>query len=133
MDILIILGLSILALIFLYTINLFFIDHLTPINSLQIKYNADKIRVPNQLNGKNWDVQTEQDKINAEIKNQPLEFNNQIYSFSRYPFVGEKQYCKNDSDCSQITAKCDPFDRDLGVGVCTIRQPDSTVFDIKFQ
>ena len=133
MDILIIFSLTILVLVFCYTINLFCVDHMTPINSLQIKYNADKIRVPNQLNGKNWDKPTEQDKINAEIKSQPLEFNNQIYSFSRYPYVGEKQYCQGDSDCSQITAKCDPFDRKLGIGVCTIRDPDSTVFDIKFQ
>ena len=132
MNWIIILLIILFILITIYIVNLFLIDHMTPINSLKIKYNNPNIIVPNQLNGKNWDKKTNQDKINAELKNQPLEFNNQIYSFSKYPFVGEKQYCLNDSDCSQITAHCDPFNRDLGIGVCTVKQPNKTVFDINF-
>jgi hypothetical protein len=56
-----------------------------------------------------------------------------------YPYVGPKKFCQNNSECP-ITAECnhdinfnnDFLNRDAGIGVCTVRIPDKTVFDIKF-
>ena len=58
-----------------------------------------------------------------------------MYSMPVYPYVGPKTSCETNSDC-HITAECnhdvDIFKRKEGIGVCTIRVPDKTVFDIKF-
>jgi len=71
------------------------------------------------------------EKINAELSSHPLTFQNQMYSMDVYSGIGEKQLCKHDSHCSQLTSTCN-FKRDDGVGVCTLRIPDKTVFDIKY-
>jgi hypothetical protein len=124
-------SITIFILLLVYVINLFFVDHFKPINSLQIKYNTDKVIKPNQLkvpNKSESQIKTEIAKLNKH----PLQWNNQMYSMNKYPFVGQKQKCNRDSDCSQITAKCNIFDRNNGVGACTIRNPNETVFNIKF-
>lgn len=124
-----IIAIIILILLIIFIINLFCIDHMTPINSLQIKYNNPSVLIPDQLEKND---RTENENINSALKNQPLEFNNQIFSFSKYPFVGEKQFCENDSDCSQITAKCNFIDKSSNIGVCTLKEPSNTVFNIDF-
>ncbi len=128
----------IILLFMLIVFSLFYIDHMTPINSLKIKYNKPNIIIPNKFNVKKCNIKTEQDKINTELNKQPLEFNNQMYSFSKYPYIGSKQYCKNNNDCSQITSECNfsndsIFNRESGIGICTLKEPDKTIFDIKFQ
>ena len=125
-----------LIILFIFIISaLFSMDHFKPINSLNIKYNSKKIRIPNQLHKPSKKKLSLKEKINAEIKNCPLIWENQIYSISNYPFVGPKTPCYKNKDCS-ITAECNHdsnvFDREKGIGVCTIRVPDKTVFNIKF-
>lgn len=115
--------------------SLFSVDHFKTINSLNIKYNSKNIRIPDQLEKPNKRKLTLREKINSELKNHPLTWENQMYSFNNYPFVGPKTPCKSDSQCS-ITSTCnydsDVFDREQGIGVCTVREPDKTVFNIKF-
>lgn len=122
---------AIFCLLLFYIINLFCVDHFKPINSLQIKYNSEKIINPNQLKQKN-DSEAEIKAEIAELNKHPLQWNYQMYSMNTYPFVGQKQTCNQDSDCSQITSECNIFDRTNGIGACTIRNPDKTVFDIKY-
>ena len=116
-----IIGIIIIALLFLYIINLFCVDHMTSIHNLKTKYNRPKNNLSNQLNSKTLNKNSLQDKINTELKNHPRELN-QLNSHSKYPYINEKQ-----NDYKSI------FDRDFGVGVCTIREPNTTVFDIKFE
>jgi hypothetical protein len=115
--------------------SLFSLDHFKPINSLNIKYNSEKVRVPNQLVKPSKKKLSLKDKINAELQNQPLTFQNQIYSMDKYPYVGAKTACMSNDHCN-ITAECnkdtDLFKRDSGVGVCTVRVPNKTVFDINY-
>jgi hypothetical protein len=115
--------------------SLFSIDHFKPINSLNIKYNAKNVRIPNQLEKPSKIELSLREKINAELKNSPLVWENQMYSIPNYSYVGPKTPCKSDSHCA-ITAECNHdsnvFDREHGVGVCTVRVPDKTVFDISF-
>lgn len=115
--------------------SLFSIDHFKPINSLNIKYNAKNVRIPNQLVRPTKKELSLREKINAELKNSPLVWENQMYSIPNYSYVGPKTLCINDSHCA-ITAECNHdsnvFDREHGVGVCTVRVPDKTVFDISF-
>jgi hypothetical protein len=115
--------------------SLFSIDHFKPINSLKIKYNDKNIRIPNKLVTPKKEKLSLQEKINSELQNNPLSWNNQMYSMFVYPYIGEKKICLNNSDCP-LTAECNyntnVFHRDNGVGVCTIRIPDKTVFDIQF-
>lgn len=58
-----------------------------------------------------------------------------MYSNPNYSYVGPKTPCINDSQCA-ITSECnldsDVFNREPGIGVCTVRVPDKTVFDIEF-
>lgn len=123
-----------IILMILIICSLFSMDHFKPINSLNIKYNAKDIRIPNQLKKPTKVELSLKEKINAELINQPL-FQNQIYSMSVYPFVGPKTPCKTNEHCA-ITAECnhdtDVFDREQGIGVCTVRVPDKTVFGIEF-
>ena len=124
-----------IILMILIICSLFSLDHFKPINSLNIKYNAKDVRIPNQLKKPSKVELSLKEKINAELIHQPLRFTKQIYSASVYPFVGPKTPCKTDKHC-HITAECnhntDVFDRKKGIGVCTIRVPDKTVFDIEF-
>ena len=125
-----------LIIIMIFVIFLLFsLDHFTPINSLNIKYNAEKVRVPNQLVKPTKKELSLKDKINAELQSHPLTFQNQIYSMDKYPYVGAKTACMTNNDC-HITAECnkdtDLFKRDSGVGVCTVRVPNKTVFDINY-
>ena len=131
MDNILLAAIAIFILLLFYIINLFCVDHFEPINSLQIKYNADKIIHPNKFKN----INKSESKINSplsELNKHPLEWNNQMYSMNTYPFVGQIQKCKVNSDCSQITSKCDIFDRKNGIGHCIIRNPDKTVFDIQY-
>lgn len=115
---------------------LFSLDHFKPINSLNIKYNSKNIKIPNQLEKPTKIKLSLKEKINAELKNHPLVWENQMYSNPNYSYVGSKKPCMTNSDC-HITAECNHssnvFDRENGVGVCTIRVPDETVFNIKYQ
>lgn len=115
--------------------SLFSMDHFKPINSLNIKYNSKNVRIPNQLHKPSKMKLSLKEKINAELKNSPLVWENQMYSIPNYSYVGAKTPCKTDSQCS-ITAECNHdsnvFNRELGIGVCTVRVPDKTVFDIAF-
>ena len=115
--------------------SLFSIDHFKPINSLNIKYNTKNVRIPNQLKKPNKTKLSLREQINAELKNSPLVWENQMYSNPNYSYIGPKTPCINDSQCN-ITAECnhdsDVFDRKQGIGVCTVRVPDKTVFDIAF-
>ena len=116
--------------------SLLSLDHFKPINSLNIRYNAKNVRVPNQLEKPTAKELSMQDKINAELSNHPLTFTDQIYSMNKYPFVGPKQLCLEKGDCETITSECtqldDPFSRAFGIGACTIAVPHKTVFDIKY-
>lgn len=127
--------LILLIILFIFIIcSLFSLDHFKPINSLNIKYNAKNIRIPDQLIKPSKEKLSIKQKINAELNSHPLTFKDQMYSTSvYYPFVGEKKLCKNNSDC-HITAECNHnvFDRNSGIGICTIKVPDKTVFDIKY-
>ena len=117
--------------------SLFSIDHFKPINSLNIRYNAKNVRVPNQLQRPNPTEFSMRERINAELSSHPLTFTDQIYSMDKYPFVGPKQLCYHKADCQTLTSECtpidDPFARELGIGVCTIAVPHKTVFDIEYQ
>ena len=82
-------------------------------------------------------LKTLQESINSELDSQPLSFQNQMFSFDKYPFIGQKQLCLNDSDCSQITSTCikninNNEGRNNGVGICSLRTNDKTVFDISY-
>jgi len=122
---------AIFILLLFYIINLFCVDHFKPINSLQIKYNSDKIINPKQLK-QNKKSESEIKSEITELNKHPLQWNNQMYSMNKYPFVGQIQNCKTDSDCSQITSKCNIYDRKNGIGHCIIKNPDKTVFDINY-
>ena len=111
--------------------SVFSIDHFTSINSLNIKYNADNIEKPKQHKELTCKELSFKEKVNAELSNHPLTFQNQKYSMDVYSGIGEKQQCKHNKDCNQLTSTCN-FTREDGVGVCTLRTPDKTVFDIKY-
>lgn len=122
-----------LIILFIFIIcSLLSFDHFKPINSLNIKYNSKDIRIPNQLKKLSKIELSLKEQINSQLKNNPLGWEDQMYPISKYSYVGPKTLCNNNSDCA-ITAECtDVFNRDLGIGVCTVRVPDKTVFDIKF-
>lgn len=114
--------------------EVFSLDHFKTINSLNIKYNSKDVRVPSMLKPPNKTDLSLKEKINAELNKHPLTWKNQMYSMSVYPYVGHITHCTSNSDCA-ITAECNynnVFDRDNGVGVCTVRVPDETVFNIKY-
>lgn len=124
-----------LILIIFVILTLISIDHFRPINSLKIKYNANNVIVPDKLvNKTKKPTLSIKEKIIAELKSSPLSFENQLYSMDVYPHVGEKQTCLNDNDCSTLTSRCnkDVFDRNSGIGMCTVKTPDKTVFDIEY-
>lgn len=130
-----------LILLLIFTIPILYIlfttDHFKPINSLNIRYNAKNVTVPGQLEKLNPKELSIKEKINAELSSHPLTFKDQIYSMNKYPFIGPKQLCYNKGDCYSISSECskltnDPFNRETGVGVCTIALPNQTVFDIKY-
>ena len=104
---------------------------------LNIKYNAKNVTIPLQLTKPD----DNKEKLNSRLDSQPLRFPKQLYNIGfNYPYVGELQSCDIDADCSQITAKChkpfiinnDDKKRNTDIGVCTLRVPDKTVFDISF-
>ena len=115
--------------------SIFSIDHFKPINSLNIKYNTNNIKIPNQLEKPSKKELSIKEKIISELNSSPLGWQNQMYSMPVYPYVGSKTPCTNDSDCS-LTAECnhyrDIFNRNLGIGVCTVRNNNKTVFDIDY-
>lgn len=129
-----VLGLFLILMLFLIIIPVFSLDHFKTINSLDIKYNSSDIIVPNQLKKPSPKILSIKDKINSKLKNQPLAFNDVLFSSNKYPYVGKKQFCLNDETCN-INSVCNYdtiFNRDFGVGVCTLRYPDETVFNIKY-
>ena len=73
--------------------SLLSMDHFKPINSLNIRYNAKNVRVPNQLQRPSQTEISIRERINAELSSQPLTFPDQIYSMDKYGFVGPKQLC----------------------------------------
>ena len=117
----------------LFLISLFRIDHFKSINSLPIKFNSKKIINPDKYMSKPLSKSEKlQQDISAELSSQPLTFQNQLYTFDKYPHVGEKQLCKTNSDCSQITAKCKGIDAATGIGVCVLDNNEQTLFDITY-
>lgn len=115
--------------------SIFSIDHFKPINSLNIKYNSKNVEIPNKLKKPSKKELSIKEKIISELHSSPLGWQNQMYSMPVYPYVGPKTPCINDSQCA-LTTECnhnsDVFNRDLGIGVCTVRNSDKTVFDIKY-
>ena len=111
--------------------SLFSLDHFKSIDSLNIKYNTDDIIVPNQFKKPSIKQQ-----ITSELSNHPLHFKEQLYSMPVYPYVGEKQICNKDTDCSSLTAECNKntnlFSRESGIGVCTLRINDKTAFNVHY-
>lgn len=115
--------------------SLFSMDHFKPINSLNIKYNAKNVRLPNELKQNKHDLSLKQ-KILSELKSSPLGWQNQMYSNFKYPYVGAKTPCTDNSQCN-ISSECNYdddniFNRESGIGVCTLKVPDKTVFNIKY-
>ena len=108
------------------------VDHFKPINSLKIKYNAEKVERPDQYKNPLPKELSLKEKINAELSSHPLTFKNQMYSMDVYSGIGKKQSCEYDSYCSQLTSTCNFKSEEDGVGVCTLRTPDKTVFDIEY-
>lgn len=122
---------SFIVLIIILFCLIFSVDHFKPINSLNIKYNSKNIILPDQLTtNKN---NTIKNQIISELKSQPLTWEKQLYTMPVYPYIGNKTYCNNNTDCNAVSI-CykDFFDRNNGVGVCTLKIPDKTVFDISF-
>ena len=72
--------------------SLLSMDHFKPINSLNIRYNAKNVRVPNQLERPSPKELSMRERINSELSSQPLTFTDQIYSINKYPFVGPNNY-----------------------------------------
>lgn len=107
-------------------------DHFKPINSLSIKYNSKNALYPGKLENK-YKTPSEkkeltiQEQINSRLSSQPLSFNDQIYSSSKYPGIGTSKLCNNNNDCNSINSICDNK-----TNICTLRIPDKTVFDIKY-
>lgn len=121
-----------LIILFVFIIcSLFSVDHFKPTNSLKIKYNSPKIERPNQIKQFSPKTLSIKDEINSELSSHPLTFQNQMYSMDVYNGIGEKQSCTHDNECSQLSSSCN-FKRENGVGTCTLRMPDETVFDIKY-
>lgn len=121
-------------LIILIICSLFSFDHFKPINSLNIKFNSKNIRIPRQLKKPNKNTLSIKEKINSELHSSPLIWQNQMYSNQNYSHVGPIIPCLNNYNC-HLTSECNfdanIYDRKNGVGVCTLREPDKTVFDIK--
>ena len=128
------------TLIILLLLCIFGVDRfisLEKMKDLNIKYNSKDVIIPFQLSK----PKDNNEETNSKLENQPLRFPKQLYNIGfNYPYVGELQSCNTDADCSQITAKCHkPFyinyndkKRNTDVGVCTLRIPDKTVFNISF-
>lgn len=105
-------------LLLIYICSILLVDNMTPINNLKIKYNKPDVIYP-EVFIPTLDLKT------TELNKQPLYFENQLYSMDKYPYVGNKQNCMNDSDCSQITSECTH-------GTCTFKNPHKTLFDINY-
>ena len=116
--------------------SLFSLDHFKSINSLNIKYNAKDVIVPDHLKKPSKKKLSIKQQITSELGSHPLYFKEQFYAMPVYPQVGEKRICNQDSDCSYLTSECnkntDLFSRDSGVGVCTLRINDKTAFDVRY-
>ena len=116
--------------------SLLSLDHFKPINSLKIKYNSKNVIVPKKLKSHNKNELSLIDKVNSELSNHPLTYNEQIYSIKKYPFVGAEKLCKENNDCETINSICeindDPFSRKSGIGTCVISTPNKSIFDIKY-
>ena len=124
---------GIIAFLVILGLILFFVfrkDHFSNINGLKIKYNSDNIIKPNELDNPSNNCETNinnklQEAINSELSSQPLSWDNQMYSFDKYPFVGQKQSCNTNNDCSQISSKCQN-------GECILKNNNTTVFNVKY-
>jgi hypothetical protein len=116
--------------------SLFSLDHFKSINSLNIKYNEKDVYIPNQLKKPTKDKLSIKEQITTELGSHPLSFKEQIWAIPNYPFVGEKKLCSKNSDCNYLTAECnkntDLLSKESGLGVCTLRINDKTVFDVKY-
>ena len=121
--------------------SLFCTDHFKSINSLNIKYNTKKARIPFQLKKPSPKELSLKEKITSELKSQPLTWHDgpgklfsnspgQIYSSSKYPWVGPLRLCEDDSDCPSLSSTCTNMNDNFGM--CTIAQPNTTVFDIEY-
>ena len=107
-------------------------DHFKSINSFNIKYNSKNASIPLQLNKPTPRELSLKDKINSELKSQPLMWSDnpgQIFASSKYPYVGPLKFCNTDSDCPSLSSVCTKINND-NIGACTIAQPNTTVFDI---
>lgn len=103
--------------------SLFSLDHFKSIDSLNIKYNAKDVIIPDKLKNPSEKKLSIKEQITSELGNQPIAFSTQLYSMPVYQHVGEKRICNQDTDCSFLTAECNKntnlFSRDRGV--CTLR------------
>ena len=115
--------------------SLMSLDHFKSINGLNIKYNSHNVKIPNLLKRPSNQKLSMQNQINSELSNHPLHFENQIYSSSKYPYVGFKTPCIDNENC-HLSAECNKssnvFNRDLGIGVCTVRTPNTTAFNVSY-
>lgn len=117
----------------LIVISLITVDHFKPINLLNIKYNAEDVKIPFKLQKMSPKKLSIKEEINSRLDSQPLAWQNQMYSIPNYPYVGPQSLCIDNNQCN-ITSECnkDVFDRSLGIGLCTIKDPNTTVFGIKY-
>lgn len=106
-------------------------DHLRNVNSLNIKYNAKNVRIPNQFKKYTPQELNIKEKINSELSSHPLSFEKQVFSTgNKYPHVKNMTSCNNDSDCF-ISAKCTPNPLSK-TSYCTVRYPNETLFNLKY-
>ena len=118
-------------LILLVVVSIISCDHFKPINSLKIKFNSKNVIEPNKLKQENPVKLSLKEIINSELSSHPLKWEDQMYSMPVYPYVGYKEECKNDSDCSMYSSKC-LKDSNYSTNYCTLRIPDKTIFDISY-
>lgn len=126
-----------LIILFLLIIcSLMSIDHFQSINSLNIKYNSDNVKIPNLLEKLPQKSLSIKDEINSKLSSHPLHFEKQIYSSAKYPRVGFKTHCYSNNDCGSLTSECDHssnvFNRELGIGACVLREPNETAFNVSY-
>lgn len=101
------------------------LDHFKPINSLKIKYNANKVVVPKQFKKKTNEELSKTEQINSELSSHPLSFSDQMYSFDKFPHVGPIQSCNDKSDCQTITSDCKN-------GYCVVSSLNNTAFGVSY-
>ena len=109
-----------IILLILIIIPCYCIDHFTNVNGLNIKYN--KYTVPGDLEEKK---ENKKNELRELLENQPLAFENQIYSSPKYPYIGPKTKCDKNSDC-EISAYC------ADNKICNLIDTSETLFSIPY-